>query len=326
MKGGNRKIMFSAVGRSMYLDLPLSQTVIDYAQQNAGIAGTIAPVVDVMRQSGAITEFSQGDRFRVVEDYRAPGQEARRVEMDVSSHLYYCQPRALKAGVTLEDRINADPVFFAKLIDGRAMIVTDKLMLNWERRVSLQVTSTSNVGSSAAVASLWSTPEGDGNPALDINVAIDNVYYATGYRPNHITFGPKAWDAYRRHKNVRNVIFGANNGGGYPNIAQVAALHEVERVQVAGMFFNSAAEAIAQSISPMWSAHVLVHYAPLTPAIDRPSYMYSYRLAGPGVPNMQVERHPYDSKTKTDDVEVGYYQDEKRIGSTLSFLVQSCVA
>lgn len=321
-----KKVMFSAVGRSLYLDLPLSQTIIDYAQQNSGIAGTIAPVVDVFKQSGAITEFSQADRFRTVNDLRAPGTEARRIEMDVSSQLYYCHNRALQAGVTLEDRINADPVFFAKLIDGRAMMVTDKLMLNWERRVSLQVTSTSNVGSSATVASLWSTPEGDGQPALDINVAIDNVRYATGYRPNRAIFGPKAWDAYRRHKNVRNVIFGANNGGGYPNTAQVAALHELDQVSVAGTFFNSGAEAITSAIAPMWDAHVLVYYAPLVPSIDRPSYMYSYRLAGPGVPNMQVERHPYNSKTKTDDVEVGYYQDEKIVGSRFAFLVQSAVA
>lgn len=325
MKGGNKRVMFSAVGRSLYLDLPLSQTIIDYAQQNSGIAGTIAPVVDVYRQGGAITEFSQADRFRVVDDFRAPGQEAKRIEMDVSSQLYFCKNRALKAGVTLEDRVNADPVYFAKLIDGRAMMVTDKLMLNWERRVSLQVTSTSNVGSSAAVASLWSTPEGDGNPSLDINVAIDNVRYATGYRPNRIIFGPKAWDAYRRHKNVRNVIYGTNNGGGYPTTQQVATLHEVDRVDIAGTFFNSTNEGQTASISPMWDAHVLVCYVPLVASIDRPSFMYSYRLAGPGVPNMQVERHPYDAKTKTDDVEVGYYQDEKITGSKFGFLVQSCV-
>ena len=321
-----RLITFGAVGRSLYLDLPLSNTVIDYSQQNQGIAGTIAPVVEVMRQSGAITEFSQADRWRTVNDLRAPGTEARRIEIDVSSKLYYCHNRALKASVTLEDRINAEPVFFARLIDGRAMLVTDKLTLNWENRVSLQVTSTSNVGSSAAVASLWSTPEGDGNPVLDMNVALDNVRYATGYRPNRATFGAKAWDSFRRHKNVRNLIFGVNNGGGYPNTKQVAALLELENIEVAGMFKNTADEGQTGSFKPVFDAHVLVHYTPLTASIDRPSFMYTYRLVGPGVPQMQVERHPYDSKTKTDDVEVGLYQDEKIVGSAFGFLVQSCVA
>lgn len=320
-----KKVNFAAVGRDLYLDLPLSQTIMDY-RQDGMIADLIAPVVNVNKQSGAITEFSQGDRWRVVDDKRAPGTEAKRFSIDVSSQLYYCNNYALQMGVTIEDRANADPVFAAKLIEGRAQMIVDKLNLNWENRVSLQVTSTSNVGSSAAVSSIWSTPEGDGNPLVDLNTAIDNVRYATGYRPNRMIFGAKAWDSFRRHKNVRNLIFGTNNGGGYANTAQAREIFEMERVEVAGMFKNSAEENIAASIANIWGPSVLVYYAPPTPSIDRPSFMYTYRLAAPGIPNMQVERHPYNSKTKTDDVEVGVYQDEKVVGSRFAFLVQSCAA
>lgn len=318
-----RKINFAAVGRDLYLDLPLSQTIVDYRQEGM-IADLIAPVVNVTKQSGAIIEFSQSDRWRIVDDRRAPGTEAKRYSVDVSSTLYYCNNYALQDGVTIEDRNNADPVFSAGLIDNSAISLTDKLMLNWDNRVSLQVTSASNVGSSAAVSSVWSTVEGDGNPILDLNTAIDNVRYATGYRPNRMVFGAKAWDAWRRHKNVRNLIFGTNNGGGYANTAQCAEVYEMERVDVAGTFKNSGEENIARSISNIWGPSVLVYYAPTTPAKDRPSFMYSYRLSAPGIPNMQVERHPYNSKTKTDDIEVGYYQDEKIVGSRFGFLVQSC--
>lgn len=320
-----KKVNFSAVGRDLYLDLPLSQTIVDYRQEGM-IADMIAPIVNVNKQSGAIIEFSQGDRWRIVDDKRAPGTEAKRFGIDVSSSLYYCNNYALQMGVTIEDRANADPVFAARLIEGRAMMLTDKLQLNWDNRVTLQVTSTTNVGSSASVSSIWSTTEGDGNPLIDLNTAIDNVRYATGYRPNRMVFGPKAWDSFRRHKNVRNVIFGTNNGGGYLNVEQVRSLFEMERVLVAGAFKNSAEENIAASIGAIWGPSVLVYYAPPTPSIDRPSFMYSYRLAAPGIPNMQVERHPYNSKTKTDDVEVGYYQDEKVVGSRFGFLVQSCAA
>jgi len=320
-----KKVNFAAVGRDLYLDLPLSQTIMDYRQEGM-IADLIAPVVNVTKQSGAIIEFSQGDRWRTVDDKRSPGTEAKRFSIDVSSQLYYCSNYALQMGVTIEDRSNADPVFAARLIEGRAMMLTDKLQLNWDSRVSLQVTSTSNVGSSAAVSSIWSTTEGDGNPLTDLNTAIDNVRYATGYRPNRMVFGAKAWDGFRRHKNVRNLIFGVNNGGGYANTTQAREIFEMDRVDVAGMFKNTAEENIAASISNIWGPSVLVYYAPPTASIDRPSFMYSYRLAAPGIPNMQVERHPYNSKTKTDDVEVGYYQDELVTGKRFSFLVQSCAA
>jgi len=320
-----KKVHFAAVGRDLYLDLPLSQTIMDYRQEGM-IADLIAPVVNVSKQSGAIIEFSQSDRWRIVDDRRAPGTEAKRFNIDVSSQLYYCNNYALQMGVTIEDRANADPVFVTKLIEGRAIMLKDKLDLNWDNRVSLKVTSATNVGSSASVSSIWSIPEGDGNPLLDLNTAIDNVRYATGYRPNRMIFGAKAWDAFRRHKNVRNLIFGTNNGGGYANTAQVREIFEMDRVDVAGMFKNTAEENMANSIGNIWGPSVLVYYAPLTPSIDRPSFMYSYRLSAPGIPNMQVERHPYNSKTKTDDIEVGYYQQELITGKRFGFLVQSCAA
>lgn len=320
-----KKIRFAAVGRDLYLDVPLSQTVIDYRQEGM-IGDMIAPVVPVQKQSGSIIEFSQGDRWRIVDDKRAPGTEAKRYTSDVSSLLYYCNNYALMDGVTIEDRNNADPVFAMHEIEGKALRLTDKLLLNWENRVSLQVTSTSNVGSSAAVSSIWSTPEGDGNPIVDLNTAIDNVRYATGYRPNRMVFGAKAWDAFRRHKNVRNLIFGTNNGGGYPSTDMAKGLFEMEWIGVAGMFKNTAEENITDAISNIWGPSVLVYYAPTAPSRDRPSFMYSYRLSAPGIPNMQVERHPYNTRTKTDDIEVGYYQDEKIVGSRFGFLVQSCAA
>jgi len=36
---------------------------------------------------------------------------------------------------------------------------------------------------------------------------------------------------------------------------------------------------------------------------------------------MTVERHPYNSLTKSDDIEIGYYQDEAVIASNLGALI-----
>lgn len=316
-----KRIRFAAVGRDLYLDLPLSQTVVDYRQEGM-IADMLAPVVPVFKQSGAIVEFSQADRWRIVDDRRAPGTEAKRFTTDVSSTLYYCANHALQTGVTIEDRNNADPVFAAHLLSNGATMLADKLQLNWENRIGLKVTSATNVGSSAAVSSIWTGAGAD--PLADLNRAIDNVRYATGYRPNRMVFGPKAWDGFRRHSSVRNIIYGTNNGGGFVNQTQVKSLFEMDQILVAGTFANTAEENITASINAIWGPSVLVYYAPLTPSIDRPSFMYSYRLSSPGIPNMQVERHPYNSKTKTDDIEVGYYQDENIVGKRFGFLVQSC--
>ena len=315
------KIHFGAVGRDLYLDLPLTNVVMDYRPEGM-IADMIAPIVDVPKQSGAIIEWSQADLLRVEDDTRAPGTAAKRITVGVSSQTYFANNYALQAGVTLEDRFNADPAYASKMFEGRATRLKDKLMLNWENRIGTQVFSASNVGSSAAVTSIWTGAGAD--PLADLNVAIDNVYYATGYRPNRALFGPKAWSAFRRHSTVRNLIFGTNNGGGYPSAQRVADLLELDSVLVGAALKNNTEENIAKSLVPIWGPSVLLYYAPAAPSIDRPSFMYSYRVSGGGVPNMQVERHPYDTKTKTDDIEVGYYQDELVTSKPLGFLVQSC--
>ncbi len=103
-----------------------------------------------------------------------------------------------------------------KIINGRVLIIADKLALDWENRLATKVNSTSNVGSSSAVSSAWTDyTEGNSDPEADINNAIDNVKDTTGKRPNRIVIGEAAYRNLRRHKGIRNIIYGNNNGGGY---------------------------------------------------------------------------------------------------------------
>jgi hypothetical protein len=316
-----RNIKFAAVGRDLYLDLPLTETILNYRPMGM-VADVVAPIVEVNKQSGSVIEWSQADLLRVENDMRAPGTQAKQITIGVSSQTYYCNNYALKAPVTLEDIVNADAAYRSMMFEGRAMRLTDKLGLNWENRVASMVGSTSNVGSNAAVSSIWTGSGAD--PIADVNTGIDNVHGATGYRPNRAWFGRKAWNAFRRHSTVRNLIFGTNNGGGYPSTQGVADLLELEFVHVGMAFKNTADEAIAKSLSNVLRADaVLIYYAPARPSIEAPSFMYTYRTVGNGIPNMQVERHPFDQKTKSEEIEVGYYQDELITSKPLSFLVTS---
>jgi len=284
------------------------------------IADMLFPTVNVQKQSNVYTVFSRADRLRRDRTDRAPGNEARLITEDVSSATYYAKNYALKAAVTIEDKENADPVIVTGLLNGKAQTLLDKLALDWEMRVSSQVTSTSNVGSSSAVSSAW---DGAGAPLTDLQAAIDNVRYSNGILAAGLTvcMGDEAWTSFRRDSTVRNLIFGTNNGGGYPSEAQAANLLGVKRVLVAGAFVNTGEEGLTESLSTVWKDNVLVYYAPDSPSIDRPSFGYNFRWAAPGLPNMQVERHPYSSRRKAEEIEVGYYQDEKLTGASYGFLL-----
>lgn len=308
-----------ATAENLHIDALLSNVAINYRPEGM-IADMIFPMVPVQKQSDFYAIFSRADALRIEDTRRSPGAEAHKITRDVSSAPYFCLNYALKYPVTIEDKANADPIFVQQIINGRVEFIMDKLALDWENRIASQVTSTSNVGSSSAVTSGW-TDLTNADPMGDILTAIDNVQDSTGKRPNRIVFGDAAWRNFRRHTDVRGLIFGTNNGGGYPNVGQVQELLEIPSILVGGAYQNTGNEAQAESLSQIWNDNVLVYYSAERPSMDRPSFGYSFRWAAPGLPNMQVERHPYDSRKKTEEVEVGYYQDEVVTGSEYGFLL-----
>lgn len=310
--------MGTSTGRGdLHTDQFLTNMAMGYRPMGA-IADMIFPVVRVPKQSDKYAIFSRQEALTVEDTKRSPGGEANKITRSVSSGAFYCENYALKIPLTLEDRENMDAAFYSQLVTGRAQYLLDKMFLDWDLRVSNMVNSTSNVGSSATVASAWSAA---GNPLGNVNTGIDNVQDATGVRPNNIIFGLAAWRAFRRDSTVRNLIFGTNNGGGYPSRSQVADLLEVERVMVGESFYSSSNEAQAESISKVWDDNALIYYAPSAPTMERPSFAYTYRWSRPAIPDFSVERHPFNAKIKAEEVEVGVYQDELITGAAYSFLI-----
>lgn len=312
-----------ATSHDIHIDKPLSEMAIGYRPEGF-IADMVFPIVQVSKQSDLYVEWSRADRLRVHDTKRAPATQAKRIYESVSSGTYFANNYALKTAVPIEDYKNADPIYLDNLNEGKAQLVLDGLLLDWEVRQANQVTSGSNVGSYTAVASAWTGTGAD--PLGDINTMIDNVQYSTGVRPNRVVFGLQAWKPFRRHSTVRNLIFGNNNGGGYANLADVQSLLEVDQVLVGGAFQNTAGEGLGESLSTIWDDHVLVYYAPMNPSKERPSLGYSFRWAAPGLPNMQVERLPYNNSIKAQELEVGYYQDEKITGASYGGLITNATS
>jgi len=309
-----------ATSQDLHIDTALSEVALGYRPEGF-IADMIMPIVNVSKQSDHYVIWSRADRLRKHDTKRAPATEAKRIEENVSSETYYANNYALKSSIPIEDFKNADPIYLDNLNNGKTELVMDGLLIDWEVRVANQVTSGSNVGSYSAVASAWNDGAAGSDPIGDINVMLDNVQYSTGKRPNRLTFGLKAWQVFRRHSDVRNIIFGNNNGGGYASIAQVKDLFEIEDLQVGGAFQNTAGEGLTENLSAIWDDHILAHVTPMSASKDRPSFAYSFRWNQAGLPNFQVERHPYDTKRKAQDLEIGYYQDEKVTGAEYGFLL-----
>ncbi len=306
-----------ATAKDMHVDKVLSQMAMGY-RPDGFIADMIFPTVRVDKQSDIYLEFDRGRRLRRQDTRRTPGVEAHRVNQDMGSATYYARNYALKAAVTLEDKANADPAYVRTLINGRVELIMDDLMLDKEMRIAALVNNTSNVGSSSAVSSAW---DGAGDVLANMNQAIDNIRYSNGIKPNIVVMGPEAWDSARRDATVRNLIFGTNNGGGYASETAFADLLGIDKLLIAGSFKNTGDEGQNESIASVWGDNVFVGYNAPSPTIERPSFGYDFRWVGNGLPDMAVERHPYNSRTKSEEVEVGYHSDEKITGASYGFLL-----
>lgn len=314
-----------ATGRDVHIDVALSNLAIGYKPENF-IADQIAPIVSVQKQHDLYYVWNKGDAFRPEDDKRAPGTEANIITRGMSSESYFADNYALKDAIPWEDINNADQGFIFTERGARAEALKDKLYLNWEYRVAMQVTSGSNVGSYSGVASSWATHTTNSDPLGSINTAIQNVEDATGYKPNSIVFGGMAWRNFRENAAVISRIYGSMRNKDKPRVAtkeQVKAVFELERFLVGGAYYNTADEGQTLSLSQIWGDDVLVYYAPLQARRDKPSFMYSFRWNKIRDLGMAAEIH-MDTKKKADEVELGYYQDEKITASDLGFLLTDC--
>lgn len=308
-----------ATGRDLHIDQNLTNVALAYRPEGM-IADMIAPIVPVDKETNVYPVFIQGEALAVPSTLRARGTPAQRITRSVSSGNYACKNYALAYDQPIEDRANMDAAYAYQLDIGATTAVLDGLYLDWDKRVLQQVGSASNVSTGFLTGSSWALT---GDPVSVLWRAMEQVQQTTAYKPNSLLFGWRAWNLARRNTNFRNFVMGTNNGGGAVTRRAAQEAFEVERLLVSQAFYNSANEAQAMSLANTFPADaVLAYYAPLTPSRERPSFMYSFRWTAPGLPTpLVVERHPYDSKSKNDSIEAGYYQDEKITSAALGALV-----
>jgi hypothetical protein len=308
-------------GRVVHVDRHLTNIALNY-RPSGFIADMVFPIVSVEKQADMIKTYNQADLFRVANTVRAPGTEANKISFQVSSESYFCKNYALKVPTTIEDRANADPAFVRDVERGRVQFIQDQLYLDWDARMATSLTASANVSTSYTVGSSWSDFT-ISTPLEDIWKALDQAEDFTGYRSNRIVFGSLAWRYFSRNKEVIDKVNKPGvSGGAMPSTReQAASLLEVDMVMVATAYRNTAQEGQAMSLDQIWGDKVLLYYCAPRPSVEVPSFGYTLRWNAPGVPNMTVERHPYDPKIKSDEIELGYYQDEKIMDKNLGSVI-----
>lgn len=305
----------SITPENAHIDSNLSNVAMGYNPARGLIADMVAPTISVPKQSDYMPIWNKEDLYRRHTGRRAPGTEAQVVTFGVSSLRFFCDNYAFKGRIADETRVNAD---IAGVFEGETKRQTTQLMLAKETRVAALLAS-ANVYSSTAVSTRWGYDYSD---ALnDVLEAIDGHHTAVGIRPNRILFGQAAWNAFRKSLQVREAAFPLGRGAAIATREVVQGLLEMDSLLVGGGFANLAPEGIStMSIQPIFGDSVLLYYAPSAPSIDEPSWMYTFRWNGGGLPR-PVYVHPHDDKIHSQEIEVMEYVDEKICDSSLAYLI-----
>ncbi len=307
-------------GRGLHVDTLMSQIAINH-RPDGFIWDQIAPIVPVAKETDSFPVFNRGEAFAIENDLRSRGTEANRITRSVASAQYACKNYALAADTAVEDRANMDAAFQFELDAGSTRYLTWKLWLAADRRILPKAVAA--VGTTFLTGSSWIAATNYGDPVVQVLQMQETIRATTAQKPNSLIFGWRAWNYFRRNPAVRNMILGANNGGGLVSRQQAQNIFEVDRFLVAEAFYNPANEAQTAVYSTTFPHDaVMAYYAPLAPSRETPSYMYSFRWTNPelGVP-FAAQRHEFDTRKKVDGIEVGYYQAEEITGASFGAIL-----
>ena len=239
--------------------------------------------------------------------------------MTVSTDTYVAQNFALGAEWFVEDEANADEVL--QWATTQSTLLMDRLMVDYEMRISDLCTNTSNVGTVTTVASAWTDPD-NSSPFDDINNKIEDFRRRTGAMANTMIIPRPVMKDLRRNAQLRSILFG--DGPGLADAQRFASLFDgINQVLIPWSLVNTAGEQEtingSGTLSDIWGDDSiwLMHKNPLS-GRNVDSWMTAFRWTNPlfTVP-FAVRRLPFDSKHLKQEIDVHYYQAEKIVSADL---------
>lgn len=315
-----------STGRDLHVDKPLSNIVVGRRPEGF-IADALLPISPVAKQSDLYYKFFHGQNRRHEPNLtaRAPGTAAKKVHMSVTSDTYFAKNFALGTDYTAEDVVNADEVLAWS--ESNAIMLTDNLLMDYEVRVAGIAVDSTNVATVTTISTPWSNTTGS-RPLDDILIEKENFRQRTGLMPNVGVIPEQVMTFLRRNDQLRDIIFG--DRGGLVTEAQLATAIGVNRIIVPASQVNTFGETETLNnsftLADVWGDHFWLSRINLLAGRYTDTWINAFRWTSPllGVP-FAVQRHPFDAKLKSFDLEVGYYQVEKVVSEDLAVRVASVI-
>ena len=269
---------------SVHIDAGLTNISIAYIQSADNfVADKVFPIVDVQHASDEYFIFNMGDFHRDEAKDRAPATESAGGDFTLTTDTYSIKVKSFHKDVPWQTEANAD----FDLKQAATEYVTQKMLIAKEKQFIASFMATSIWGYQRAGDASGSVGSGEVLHWSDANSApitdVENAAYAiqmkTGFRPNKLVLGAKAYSALKNHPDFLERVNGGATTDKPAKVvrALMAQMFEVEEILVMGAIENTAKEGQTASTDFMSARNALLVYAAPRPNLMALSAGYTFR-------------------------------------------------
>ena len=349
--GAIRKV--SPSPSALHVSQPLSNVSLAYRNaQDVYVADRIFPVVRVSKQFDQY--YIWGDSMFLHSEVgpRAPGSEARRMDMQVSSDTFKCLKRGLAMPIFDEQRANADPEVNPEVI--ATEVLTDQALLEKDLEFIGTAMKVDNPGASWTLSvegHANPTAAGSLNPAdtagTNNKVAFwdDNssepieliremkrrVQLRGRRRPNKMVMGRAVYDALIDHSDfLGRINQGQTSGAAVVMLNTLTAVLELQELWVMDGVQDKADEGESSDLEIIGNKQALLLYSPLAGmptngGVPSAGYTFEWDLYSRGRAGFAVKSYR-DEKTETDVMEINSAYDQKIVGKNMAVKFDNIVS
>lgn len=307
----------------VHLDKMLTNISIGYENEDFICDKIFKPVV-VEKQSDRYYVFGK-EKFRVVDDKRAPGTTANEVKWDFAHDTFYCEGHALRHFIPDEELQNNDGDFDLEV--EATELISEKVLLAKEALCAEKIMDQNNYDSSlrfntdnSGTRKKWDHK--DSNPIKDIEEAKTAIHKASALMPNTLIISRPVYNALRLHPKLLGIFKNTE-------VSLVPINFMKEFFQVDEILIGSVLRSDKDSIMPfkgtgsagddgvlnyMYGNSAVLAYIPKSPRRKTPSLGYAFMWNKDGEGPVQVRKF-YNEDNRSTVVEAERWYDLKMVSN-----------
>lgn len=308
--------------QDVHIDEVLTDFGISYMQsQDVYLATKVFPIIRVTKQSNKYIIWERNDWLRDEVEKRADATESVGSGYRFSQDSYFADVWAFHKDVGSQARRNQDS--FVNLDQGASQFITRKMLIRMEIQWVTDFFTTGVWGSDVTVPLTWDDVTSD--PIEDIEAEIETMLTTTGFKPNTMVIGYRAFRRLKNHPDIKELIKYTGSAPALVTPQIVSQVLGIPRIFIAEAIKATNIEGETEAYAQVFGNHCWIGYVNPTPAQDQPSagYIFNWDYAGYGT-DMVIDSFEL-RRTKSTRYEIEAAWDGKVTAADLGVFFPSVV-